>query len=116
MSTFNDQLSESINQIDLAGAVSRVDAILHPKAGPTLTPAPQTQPQAPRKKRSDAGIPKGPKVPKGILEVRFTIEPDSGFALHRWMVMEGYGDAAAELTKQLGKHYDEERLADERNS
>lgn len=117
---FKEQAKASIEQLDaetVEATQKRVDAILGTQAGPTLIPQQEIQPQAPatRKTRSDKGVPKGPKVPKGLLEIRFTIEPDSGFALHRWMVMEGYVEAAAELTKQLGKHYDDERLAIERN-
>lgn len=117
---FKEQARASIEHLDadqIEAAQKRVDAILGTQTGPTLIPQQEAQPQASatRKTRSDKGVPKGPKVPKGLLEVRFTIEPDSGFALHRWMVVEGYVEAAAELTKQLGKHYDDERIAIERN-
>lgn len=82
--SFDKQAAASLDMLDEQAAAERVQKILHPEpqgarsqaqAGPTLTPAPQTQPQAhaPRKKRSDAGIPKGPKKPaverKGFLTV-----------------------------------------------
>ena len=63
-SEFDKQAAASLDMMDVEVAQERVQAILSKQAGPTLTPAPQTQPQAPtlRKKRSDAGIPKGPKT------------------------------------------------------
>jgi len=65
MSEIHNQLVATHEQLDLDEAQERVQRILKGQAGPTLTPAPQTQPQAPatRKKRSDAGIAKGPKKP-----------------------------------------------------
>ena len=76
MKTFNEQAQASIDEIDLEAAQKRVEAMNLPKAGPTLTPAPQTQPQAPapRKKRSDAGILKGPKKPTEIQRGWLTVE------------------------------------------
>ena len=86
-STFDKQAAASLDMIDEQTAAERVQKILHPEpqgarsqaqAGPTLTPALQTQPDSPtgltthlgkpamnppnRKPRSDKGIPKGPKA------------------------------------------------------
>lgn len=47
------------------------------------------------------------------MQVKFTIEPESGFALVQWMTKEGYADAAAELIRELGKHYDTIRCSQE---
>lgn len=59
-SDFDKQAAASLEMMDVEGAAERVQAILHPQGGPTLTPAPQAQPASPtvRKKRSDAGVPK----------------------------------------------------------
>ena len=65
-SEFDKQAAASLDMMDVEVAQERVQAILSKQAGPTLTPQPQTQPQspaglpsvAPRKKRSDAGVPK----------------------------------------------------------
>lgn len=59
MRQIHNQLVASHEQIDLDEAQERVQRILHGQAGPTLTPQPE-KPQ--RKRRSDAGVPKGPKV------------------------------------------------------
>ena len=76
MSQTHNQLVASHEQMDLDEAQERVQRILHGQAGPTLTPQPQTQPQAPapRKKRSDAGILKGPKKPTEIQRGWLTVE------------------------------------------
>ena len=47
MKTFNEQAQASIDEIDMEAAQKRLDAMNLSKPGPTLTPQPQTQPQAP---------------------------------------------------------------------
>jgi hypothetical protein len=74
---FNAAAQASIDLLDLDEAKDRVAAILHPQAGPTLTPAPQTQPQAPatpnRKPRSDKGIPKRPPADPDEIILRLSL-------------------------------------------
>ena len=107
-SEFDKQAAASLDMIDEQAAAERVQKILHPEnpypkpaqviysaeakeagwkdsAGPTLTPAPQTQPQAPardiwdepnnkpRKKRSDAGIPKKAPADPDEIVLRLTL-------------------------------------------
>ena len=71
MSQTHNQLVASHEQMDIDEAQERVQRILHGQEGPTLTPAPQTQPQAPatRKTRSDKGThkPKAPADPDEIV-------------------------------------------------
>ena len=84
-STFDKQAAASLDMIDEQAAAERVQKILHPEpqgarsqaqAGPTLTPAPQTQPQASatRKKRSDAGVPKKPPADPDEIVLRLTLQ------------------------------------------
>lgn len=75
MSQIHNQLVASHEQIDLEAAQRRVEAMNLPKAGPTLTPQPQTQPQAPapRKKRSDAGVPKKAPADPDEIVLRLTL-------------------------------------------
>lgn len=109
-STFDRQAAASLDYIDEDAAKKRVEAILagdKPQAGLTPTPQPQTQPQAPaetmrrgisnedmkkyveegipvpapRKKRSDAGIPKGPKAPADPDEITVKMSIDLARAI-----------------------------------
>jgi len=90
MSEIHNQLVATHEQLDLDEAQDRVQRILHGQAGPTLTPAPQTQPQAPathpdvrmtpqgsvvlqRKPRSDKGIPKRPPADPDEIVLRLTL-------------------------------------------
>lgn len=63
----------------------------------------------PRRKRSDAGK---PRVPTGLLQVKFTIEPEDGFAIVEWMTRHGYAECAKEVLTQLGKYWDDLRLSE----
>ncbi len=101
-SEFDKQTAASIDMLDVDVAQERVAAILHPhQAGPTLTPAPQTPPQAPalkpdltgapltsaivndpnfgkpapnRKPRSDKGIPKRPTADPDEIVLRMNLD------------------------------------------
>ena len=83
MSEIHNQLVATHEQLDLDEAQERVQRILHGQAGPTLTPVPQTQPQAPatRKKRSDAGLPKKPPADPDEITLRMTIDEARDLAL-----------------------------------
>lgn len=92
-SEFDKAAAASLDMIDEQAAAERVQRILHPEpqgarsqaqAGPTLTPAPQTQPQAPatRKKRSDAGIPKKAPADPDEIVLRLGLEEARDLALH----------------------------------
>lgn len=69
-----------------------------------------------RKPRSDKGAQRSQKTANGLIAVRLEIEPESAFSLHRWLVENGYEDAAVALTQQSVKHFDSLRLAQERES
>lgn len=100
-SEFDKQAAASLDMMDVEVAQERVQAILGKQAGPTLTPQPQTQPSkipapktdlvgkpitaaeandpnfgkpAPRKKRSDAGVPK--KAPADPDEIVLKLKPE----------------------------------------
>lgn len=71
-------------------------------------------PQKQRKQRADKGSRRqAPKTENGLMSVRFEIEPEDSFALHRWLVEQGYEDAAVALTQQSVKHFDKSRLAED---
>lgn len=109
-SEFDKQAAASLDMIDEQAAAERVQKILHPEpqgarsqaqAGPTLTPAPQTQPQAlaPRKTRSDKGThkPKALADPDEIV-LKFSIKEAQEIAL---CLKLDYGDYAARIQDQI---------------
>jgi hypothetical protein len=79
------------------------------------TTPPQTETRK-RKPRSDKGAQRSQKTANGLIAVRLEIEPESAFSLHRWLVENGYEDAAVALTQQSVKHFDNLRLAIEREN
>lgn len=70
MSAINEQLQESLDQIDIGRAEKRIGAILGNK-GPQPLPEPQ---KAARKRRSDAGVPKKPPSNGDEIMLRVTVD------------------------------------------
>ena len=110
MSQTHNQLVASHEQMDLDEAQERVQAILSKQAGPTLTPALQTQPQAsardiwdepnnkPRKKRSDAGVPKKAPADPDEIVLRMSIDKARTVAL---LLGGSYGQESALIQDQI---------------
>ena len=91
--TIDKKFLDTLDQLDLAEATGRVDTILHKQAQAyldqvSLAGAPKTGlradglPPAPRKKRSDAGVPKKAPADPDMIVLRLTVKDARDLALH----------------------------------
>lgn len=87
-------------EIDTEAAQERLEKILHPQAGPTLTPAPQTQPASPtgRKKRSDAGVPKRTPADPDDVTLKVTLSAARDLAM---LAAQGPNSLSAAIQDQI---------------
>ena len=81
--TIDKKFLDTLDQLDLAETTKRVDAILGKGTphGPILTGVTAPTP-APRKKRSDAGVPKKAPADPDMIVLRLTVKDARDLALH----------------------------------